>query len=76
MLDVTADLFDQDRLEAVLSALSDEELTALEDDLDFCNFTGVPSQRVLEVLNDFTQLDSGWQAMLKAKRALVLPFAS
>ena len=29
-------------------------LAALEDDLDFCNFTGVPTVRVLEVLKELT----------------------
>ena len=75
MFDVTAELFDQDRLQSALAGMSDEELTALEDDLDFCNFTGVPSTRVLEVLKDITDLDKGWSAMLAAKRAPVMPSA-
>ena len=73
MLDVSADLFDQDRLQDALASMSDEELMALEDDLDFCNFTGVPSKRVLEVLKDVIVLDSGWKAMLSSKTGPVLP---
>lgn len=44
-----------------LSRLSDDELSALEDDLDFCTFTGVPSARILDVLDLVTTLDEGWQ---------------
>lgn len=54
-------LLDQETLEARLSRLSDDELAALEDDLDFCSFTGVPSARILDVLDLVTTLDDGWQ---------------
>ncbi len=73
MLDVQSDLFDQRRLSAALERMSDEELDALEDDLDFCNFTGVPTVRVLEVLKDLTELDEGWQQMLKVKSRPAVP---
>ncbi len=73
MFDVQSDLFDQKRLSAVLENLSDEELDALEDDLDFCNFTGVPSPRVLEVLKDLTELDAGWERMLRKKSQPIVP---
>ncbi|MCG6882237.1 MAG: hypothetical protein LJE62_00620 [Silicimonas sp.] len=75
MFNVSADLFDQDRLQNALARMSDDELTALEDDLDFCNFTGVPSRRVLEVLKDLVDLDSGWKAMLASRTSPVLPSA-
>ncbi len=73
MFDVQSDLFDQKRLESTLEHMSDEELDALEDDLDFCNFTGVPTVRVLEVLKDLTELDEGWERMLAAKSSPVVP---
>lgn len=73
MFDVTPDPFDHKRLEATLAHMSDEELNALEDDLDFCNFTGVPTVRVLEVLNDLTELDEGWQRMLATRSSPAIP---
>lgn len=73
MLDFKSDLFDEERLQAKLSKLSDAELAALEDDLDFCNFTGVPTLRVLEVLKDLTELDKGWKKMLERKMSPALP---
>lgn len=73
MFDIQPDLFDQKRLEATLADMSDEDLAALEDDLDFCNFTGVPTVRVLEVLKDLTELDAGWQRMLQARRRTEVP---
>lgn len=73
MLDFKSTLFDEERLQARLSKLSDEDLAALEDDLDFCNFTGVPTLRVLEVLKDLTELDPGWKKMLERKRTPTVP---
>lgn len=73
MLDFKSDLFDEERLQAKLSNLSDAELAALEDDLDFCNFTGVPTLRVLELLKDLTDLDRGWRRMLEKKATPSLP---
>ena len=66
---------DETRLRAILAKLSDEELAALEDDLDFCNFTGVPSVRVLRVLKDLTVLDRGWKRMLDREATPVVPGA-
>ena len=60
-------LIDQTSLKSRLSKLSDAELTALEDDLDFCSFTGVPTSRVLDVLKEEIELDAGWQ-LLAARR--------
>lgn len=75
MLDFKTELFDVERLQARLSKLSDDELAALEDDLDFCNFTGVPTLRVLEVLKGLTDLDSGWKKMLDRKASPSVPIA-
>ena len=57
------DTIDQETLEARLGRLSDAELSALEDDLDFCRFTGVPSARILDVLDLVTTLDNEWQKL-------------
>lgn len=58
-------------LQSALSRLSDDELIQLEDDLDFCNFAGVPSKRVLEVLEEVVELDDGWKRLLSNKPRLV-----
>ncbi|MEM9427478.1 MAG: hypothetical protein AAGA06_12345 [Pseudomonadota bacterium] len=55
--------------------MTDDELAALEDDLDFCNFTGVPSIRVLRVLKELTVLDQGWRRMLDREASPALPSA-
>ena len=75
MFEVTREEFDPSRLQAALSRLSDEELAALEDDLDFCNFTGVPSIRVLDLLKEFVDLDSGWSRILEKRPGLKVPAA-
>ncbi len=75
MFDVSKTDFDPEELQAALSRLSDEDLAALEDDLDFCNFTGVPSVRVLEVLRQFIDLDKGWSRILENKSGLKIPSA-
>lgn len=75
MFDIKSDLFDETRLRAILAKMSDEELAALEDDLDFCNFTGVPSIRVLRVLKNLTVLDQGWKRMLEREATPALPSA-
>lgn len=73
MIDIKSDFFDEARLQARLSKLSDAELALLEDDLDFCNFTGVPTVRVLDVLKDLTVLDRGWKRMLEKRDEPLLP---
>lgn len=73
MIDLKSDYFDEARLQARLSKLSDAELAALEDDLDFCNFTGVPTVRVLDVLKDLTVLDREWRRMLEKQDKPPLP---
>lgn len=67
--------FNQDRLQVVLASMSDEELEALEDDLDFCNFAGVPSARVLSVLTEVIDLDKGWERQLKRRDTPSVPIA-
>lgn len=62
-------------LESALSRLSDDELERLEDDLDFCNFAGVPSRRVLEVLQKVVDLDAGWKRLLEMNALLTVPEA-
>jgi hypothetical protein len=67
---------DQAVLRNALSELSDEDLESLEDDLDFCNFAGVPSGRVLEILEKVVELDEGWRRLLqKSPRRLSVPQA-
>lgn len=75
MFDDVSDSLDQHRLREELAGMSDDELAALEDDLDFCNFTGVASARVLSVLNGVIELDEGWQKMLERNAAPDLPAA-
>lgn len=53
-------------LEDIVSALSDADLVALEDELDFYAFTGVPSRRMLEILDRAELLDDEWRPLLDA----------
>lgn len=73
MFESMSEIFDEKLLFETLSKMSDEDLEALEDDLDFCNFTGIPSTRVLEVLKDLTVLDSGWRRMLEQRPQSIAP---
>ncbi len=75
MLDSKLEMFDEARLYDALARMSDDDLAALEDDLDFCNFTGVPSTRVLDVLKDLISLDKGWERMLRKRSDLIVPSA-
>jgi hypothetical protein len=75
MLDLRSTDIDQTQLHAALSALSDADLAALEDDLNFCSFTGVPTRRVLEVLNELIELDPDWARLLAKRRRLNVPAA-
>ncbi len=75
MLDTKLEMFDEARLYDALAKMSDEDLAALEDDLDFCNFTGVPTTRVLDVLKDLTALDKGWERMWRTRSDLIVPSA-
>lgn len=70
-----SDQIDPSILHAALSSMSDDELSQLEDDLDFCNFAGVPSPRVLRILEMVVELDDGWRSLLKQNRRLSVPTA-
>lgn len=70
-----SDRIDPSVLASALSRLSDDELARLEDDLDFCNFAGVPSRRVLEILEKVVTLDEGWKNLLEKKAMLTVPEA-
>lgn len=56
-------------LTALISGLSDVELSALERDLEQCHSTGLPSRRILELLDTLGALDDGWRERLQALRA-------
>lgn len=72
--DVPSDAVIDDALLACdLANLSDRELAALGDDLDFCNFTGVPSTRLLKFLSGMIELDKSWSAQLLADQSLEVP---
>lgn len=51
-------------LKSVFATMSEEELDAFEDDLNFCRFTGLPSPRLIELLNQVSNLDGAEQARL------------
>ena len=59
-----SEVVDTERLKEMLVHLSDAELEALEDELDFCAFAGLPSTRILSVLVQVTELDDAWAAQL------------
>ena len=58
------EIVDATRLRETLAGLSDAELEKLADELDFCAFAGLPSTRILSVLDKVTDLDDGWAAQL------------
>ena len=66
---------DSDTLASALATLSDGELDALQDELDFCSFAGVPSPRILSLLDGLVELDSVWQKMQKRWKVPELPAA-
>ncbi len=61
------------RLLQALDGMSDGDLNALEDDLDFCQFTGVPSVRMLSILKELTRLDTDWATFLDRKARPAVP---
>ena len=73
--DVSSENLDTDSLAHALSSLSDRELDALQDDLDFCSFAGVPSPRILSLLDGLTELDAVWQNLQQRWKAPQLPAA-
>lgn len=60
-------------LEDMIAQLNDAELAVLEDELDFFAFTGVPSKRMLEIMDQAGVLDDGWRLLLGAQEAPVVP---
>ena len=61
----TETIVDAENMACALTRLSNDELDALQDDLDFCRFAGVPSPRILSILDRLTQLDADWKAQLR-----------
>lgn len=51
-------------MKSLLASLNDEELEAIADDLDFCRFTGVQSDRLTAVLRRIAAADPELQALL------------
>ena len=72
---VPSDIVDAESLSQVISSLADDELAALEDELDFCSFAGLPSTRILRVLSTVTDLDAGWDRQLRVEADPVVPQA-
>ncbi len=72
---LTPDVIDADDLARSLETLSDNELLALEDELDFCSFSGAPSPRILSLLERLNGLDAGWQRLLQNRREPQVPAA-
>lgn len=72
---VPPEIIDADSLAGMLATLDDDQLAALEDDLDFCSFAGVPSARILKLLSEVTDLDPGWRRLLRAESNPDLPEA-
>ncbi|MCV6592979.1 MAG: hypothetical protein OIF48_08520 [Silicimonas sp.] len=62
-------IVDQTLLNNALAALSDEDLNQLEDELNFARFAGLPSARILSLLDELMELDSAWKAQLKRQTA-------
>lgn len=57
----------------VIATLSDSDLAALEDELDFFAFTGVPSQRMLRIMKEAGQMDDAWQSFVTRDYREVVP---
>lgn len=64
------------RLNEIVSTLSDADLAALEDDLDFYCFAHMPSVRMLRILDLIGTLDGAWRQMLLSQADLELPAAA
>ena len=60
---------DNDLLSRALTGLTDDELEQLEDELNFARFAGLPSQRILSMLDEMMELDSAWKAQLDRQLA-------
>jgi hypothetical protein len=56
---------DHSILSRMLKGLSDAELEQLEDELNFASFAGLPSPRILALLDQMIELDDAWKAQLQ-----------
>lgn len=63
-VDGSKTVVDQSMLAHALKGLSDTELDQLEDELNFASFAGLPSPRILALLDQMIELDSDWKAQL------------
>lgn len=63
----TSDIF------KVIASLSDSDLAALEDELDFFAFTGVPSDRMLQIMEQSGRLDDAWRCFVAQDYRDVIP---
>ena len=57
----------------LIATLPDSELAALEDELDFFAFTGVPSQRMLRIIEKAGQMDDAWRSYMDRDYRTVVP---
>lgn len=65
-------VLDPSVLAGEIARLSDEELSELEEDLEFCRGTGVPSLKMLEIINRMASLDRDWRRLFEWKRERAL----
>jgi len=56
-------------MKALFATLSDEDLTAIEDDLNFCRFTGLPSDRIQRMMTRVKTLPMADAASMQATAA-------
>jgi hypothetical protein len=64
-VDGTNAVVDHSILSRMLKGLSDAELEQLEDELNFASFAGLPSPRILALLDQMIELDDAWKAQLQ-----------
>jgi hypothetical protein len=62
--DLSGSAADANAFDRLVARLSDADLAALEDELDFYGFTGVPSQRMLDLMDRAGRLDGEWRELL------------
>jgi len=62
-------VLDPEVLASEIARLDDSDLDELEEDLEFCRGTGVPSLKILEIVNRLSTLDRDWRRLFEWKRA-------
>lgn len=62
-------VIEPEALAGEIARLSDDELSELEEDLEFCRGTGVPSLKILEIIERVASLDRDWRRLFEWKRA-------